>query len=158
MATAWQIAEEFLLLAKTLEYPGFAMRAHLVCEITQVHVGDFGAAIEHFEKAYSLYEHKRHLDDAFLYTQNPGVVLRCFVAWALWCFGKPDEALDRVWEAVTLARELSEPYGLAHAQLFAAVVHQLRREEELAGQYADAVLAVSREHGLIMYEAMAMVL
>src|SRR5262249_23209614 len=50
--------------------------------------------------------------------------------------GRPDQALDRMEEALTLARDLSEPHGLARALFFAAILHQLRREALLAGLWA----------------------
>ena len=124
-------------------------------EITFMHLGEFALALEHFEKALSLYDPERHRDDAFLYAQNPGVAMRCFAAWALWFLGQPDQALERIQEALTLARELSEPHGLAHALFFAAILHQFRREERMAQEHAEAAIAVSSEHGLVMYQAMA---
>ncbi|PYS27218.1 MAG: hypothetical protein DMG11_17130 [Acidobacteria bacterium] len=158
LGTAREIAEEFLRLAERLPYPGFAMRAHLVMEVTFLHLGEFAPAMEHFETALSLYDPERHLEDAFQYAQNPGVAMRCFASWALWFLGKPDQALDRIQETLTLARELSDPHGLAHALLFAAILHQLRREERLAQEYAEAVLAVASEHGLVMYQAQATII
>jgi len=158
LGTAREIAEEFLRLAERLSYPGLAMRAHLVLEVTFLHLGEFAPAMEHFERALSLYDPERHLEDAFQYAQNPGVAMRCFAAWALWFLGKPDQALDRIQETLTLARELSDPHGLAHALLFAAILHQLRREERLAQEYAEAGLAVASEHGLVMYQAQATII
>ena len=112
-------------------------------EITFLHLGEFARAREHFEKALSLYDPERHRDDAFFYSQNPGVAMRCYAAWALWFLGQPDQALNRIKEALTLARELSEPHGLAHALFFAAILHQLRREERMAQEHAEAAIAVS---------------
>ena len=155
LGTAREIAEEFLRMAERLPYPGLAMRGNLMMEVTFIHLGDFAPALEHFEKALLLYDPEQHRDDAFLYAQNPGVAMRCFAAWALWFLGQPDEALDRMQEALTLARELSEPHGLAHALLFAAILHQLRQEARVSQEYAEAVLAVSSEHGLVMYQAQA---
>ena len=155
LGTAREIAEEFLRLAERLPYPGLEMRGHWAMEITFMHLGEFGLAIEHFGKALLLYDPEQHRDDAFRYAQNPGVAMRCFAAWALWFLGQPDEALDRIQEALTLARELSEPYGLAHALFFAAILHQLRQEERLSQEHAEAALAVSSEHGLMLYQAMA---
>src|SRR5262249_40758436 len=103
LVTAREIAEEFLLLAQSLPYPGLAMRGHWALEITFMHLGEFTLATQHFEKALSLYEPERHRDDAFRYAQNPGVAMRCFAAWALWFLGHPDQALDRIQEALTLA-------------------------------------------------------
>jgi len=155
LGTAREIAEEFLRLAERLPYPGLAMRGHWAMEITFMHLGEFDLAKEHFEKALSLYDPKLHLDDAFLYAQTPGVAMRCFAAWTLWFLGQPDHAMERIQEALTLAGELSEPHGLAPAFFFAAMLHQLRREERKAQECAEAALAVSSEHGLVLYEAMA---
>jgi len=154
-ATARQIAEEFLRLAERLSYPGLAMRGHWAMEIIFLHLGEFTLALEHYEKALSFYDPDHHLDDAFLYVQNPGVAMRCFAAWSLWFLGQPDQALERIHEAVDLARELFEPHGLAQALFFAAGLHQLRREERKAQEDAEAAIAVSREHGLSLYQAMS---
>src|SRR5262245_59400017 len=69
--------------------------------------------------------------------------------------GEPYRALVLIQEALALARELSEPHGLADAFFFAAILHQLRREERLAQECAEAGIAVSNEHGLTLYQAMA---
>ncbi|HMG34099.1 MAG TPA: AAA family ATPase [Blastocatellia bacterium] len=155
LGTAREIAEEILRLAERLPYPGLAMRGHWAMEITYMHLGEFALAVDHFEKALSLYDHERHLDDALRYAQNPGVAMRCFAAWSLWFLGRQDEALKRIEEALSMARALSEPHVLAHALFFAGILHQLRREESQAQQYAEAALAVSIEHGLVLYQAMA---
>jgi len=127
-------------------------------EITYTHLGEFELAMEHFEKALSLYLPERHLDDAFLYALNPGVAMPCFAAWSLWFLGQPDQALKRINEALSLARELGEPHGIAHALYFASVLYQLRREEHLAQEHAEEAIAVSREHGLNMYQAMTSIM
>jgi len=157
LGTAREIAEEFLRLAERLPYPGLAMLGHWALEITFMHLGEFDLALQHFEQALLRYDPAGHRDDAFRYAQHPGVAMRCFAAWALWFVGKPDQALDRIQQALTLATELSEPYGLAHALFFAATLHQLRGEPRLAEQRAKAALAVSCEHGLVLYQAMALI-
>jgi len=154
LGEAREIAEEFLGLSERLPYPGLAMRGHVAMEITFFHLGEVARVGEHFEKALSLYDPERYRDDAFFYSQNPGVIMRCHAAWALWFLGQPDQALTRIKEALTLARELTEPHGLAHALFFAAILHQLRREEPMAQENAKAVISFSREHGLVMYQAM----
>jgi predicted ATPase len=73
----------------------------------------------------------------------------------MWFLGQPDQALHLIHEALTLAQKLSEPHGLAHSFFFAAILHQLRREQRLAQERAEAALAVSSEHGLAMYQAFA---
>ena len=155
LGTARDIAEEFLPMANRLSYPGLAMRGHLAMEITYLHLGEFVDSVEHFEKALLLYNPVQHRDDAFLYTQNPGVSMRCFGAWALWFLGKPDGALQRIQEALTLAQEISEPHTLCRAFLVAAILHQLRRDNRLAQECAEAAISLSGEHNLMMYQSPA---
>ena len=156
--TAREIAEEFLHLADRHSYPGLALRGHWALESTFMHLGQFGLAMEHFEKAIVVYDPERHRDDAFLYAQNPGVAMRCFAAWSLWVLGQPEQAVQQMNEALMLARDLSEPHGLAHALFFAATLHQLLREERVALKLAEQAIAVSVEHGLVLYEAMATII
>jgi DNA-binding winged helix-turn-helix (wHTH) protein/predicted ATPase len=153
LKTAHEIAQEFLRLGEQLPYPGLAMRGHEAMEVSCVQMGQFPEAVEHFEKAVSLYDPEQHLEDAFLYSQNPGVALRSHAAWALWFLGQPDYALRVMNKALDLARELSEPHGLAHTLYFAAILHHLRRENRLAQEYVDATIAISTEHGLSIYLA-----
>jgi predicted ATPase/DNA-binding winged helix-turn-helix (wHTH) protein len=155
LGTAREIAEEFLRLAERLPYPGLAMRGHWAMEITFMHLGEFALSIEHYEKALSLYDPERHRDDAFRYAQNPGVAMRCFAAWARWFLGEPDQALDRIQEALTVARELSEPHSLAPAFFFSAMLHQLRGDQRMAFEHAQAAIDVASEHGMVLYQAMA---
>jgi predicted ATPase len=155
LETARDIAEEFLRLSERLSYPGLAMRGHWALEITNTHLGNFELAVEHYEKALALYDPGQHRDDSFFYALNPGVAMPCFAAWALWFLGRTGEAVKRMDEAVALALELSEPHGLAHAKLFASILHQLRRDPRMVQQYADAVTEVSQSHGLVLYSAMA---
>ena len=82
----------------------------------------------------------------------------CFAAWALWCTGRTDQSLARIEDALSLARDLSEPTGLAHAALFASVIYQFRRDPLMAQYYAEAVIDIAREHGLVLYGAMASIM
>jgi DNA-binding winged helix-turn-helix (wHTH) protein/predicted ATPase len=151
LGTAHEIAAEFLRVAEHLPYSGLAM------QITLMHLGEFVPAVQHFERALSLYDPERHRDDAFRYSQNAAVALQAHASWALWFLGKPDQALDRMQKALALARELSEPHGLAHTFTFSAILHQLRRERRSAQEHANAALAITSEHKLTLYHASASV-
>ena len=152
LGTAREIAEEYLRLAKSFPYAAASMG------VTLMHLGEFTPALEHCMKAFSLYDPVRHRDGAFRYTNNAGVGAQSHAAWTLWFLGLPDQALHRVEQAMALARELTEPPGLAHTLFFAALLYQLRREETMAQKMAEAAIAVSGEHGLSLYQAMASVI
>jgi DNA-binding winged helix-turn-helix (wHTH) protein/predicted ATPase len=158
LETARHIAEQFLRLSERLPYPGLALRGHWALEITFTHCGHFELALDHYEKALALYDPAQHRDDSFLYALNPGVAMPCFAAWSLWCLGRPDQALDRIQEAISLARELREPQGLAHAFFFASVLYHLRRDLRMTQECAEAVINITLEHGLVLYQAMATII
>src|SRR5262245_24750936 len=145
LSTAFEIAREFLTLAERAPYPGVAMRGQWAMQVTRTHQGEFGLALEHFEKALPLCDAGRDRENSVLDALNPGVTIRCFAAWSLWFIGRPDRAYALMQEAVTLSKDLAEPHGLAHALVFAAVLHQLRGERPMALKHADAAVALSAE-------------
>jgi predicted ATPase len=125
--------------------------------VTLTHLGEFDPAMQHFENAILLYDPERHRDDAFRYAQNAAVAIQAHGAWALWFLGQPDQALDRMRRALTLAHELSEPHGLAHAFFFSSILQQLRREKRIAQEHAEAALRIAGDHKLMLYHANAVV-
>jgi len=147
MGTSLEIAQEYLRVAEQFPYSNVAVG------ITLMHSGDFTPAMQFFQKTLSLYDPERHRIDAFRYSQNPAVAAQCHGGWTPWFLGEPDRAVDTLRKALTLARELNEPHGLAHVFLFLSVLHQLRRESSIAREYANASVAVSIEHKLVLYEA-----
>jgi predicted ATPase len=58
-----------------------------------------------------------------------------------------DQALQKSQEALTLARQLVHPFSLAFALYFEAVVAQYRREWREVQRLAEALMALSAEHG-----------
>jgi DNA-binding winged helix-turn-helix (wHTH) protein/predicted ATPase len=155
MPTALGLADELLRLAERAVDPDVAMRGHWTMSITCTHQGEFRRALDHFERALALHDPDRYREQGFRDALSPEVALRCFAAWSLWFTGHTDRAVACVEEAIALAKSLSEHHGLAHALVFAAIVHQLRGERPDAKRHADAAMALSLEHGLVLYQAMA---
>ena len=75
------------------------------------------------------------------------------VAYVLWTLGYPDQAFQRMHEALTLARELAHPWSLVLPLCFAATLHQWRREVQATQKQAEAAVALSREQGFAFYVA-----
>jgi len=75
------------------------------------------------------------------------VCCRYFGGPAMWFLGYPDQALDRVNEAVKLAQDLSHPPSLVIAVAQAARLHQHRREPQASQERAEAAIALCTEHG-----------
>ena len=159
LSSAAEIASEFLQLAESDPDPSLSLRGHWTTGITCTLQGRFRVALEHFETALSLSQRDREHSDVLIDALDAGIAMRGFgfMGWSRWFVGQPDRALVPIQEAIALARHRSQPHSLAHALAFAAVCHQLRRERPTAQQYADEAIALSAEHGLPLYEAMARV-
>jgi predicted ATPase len=88
---------------------------------------------------------QQHSSHIFLYGQDPGVLCRVYGAFALWHLGYPDQALQRIQEALILAQELSHPLSLAVALDFAAWLDQLCRKRQAAQERAETAVALCTE-------------
>jgi predicted ATPase len=76
----------------------------------------------------------------------------------LWCLlGYPDQALQRISQALTLAQDLSHPYSLGFALNRAARLHQYRREGQWAFERAEAGVTLCTEQGFTYLAAMGTV-
>jgi predicted ATPase len=152
--TAHELAEQCLTLAQSSQAPLLLVEAHYALGATLLQLGEFATARGHFEEMIALYDPQQHSAYTSLYVHDPGVVSRYFVALTLWYLGYPHQALKRLHEALTLARELSDPYSLALALMVAAYLHQHRREGQAAQERAEAGITLSSEQGSSMPLAM----
>jgi len=115
-------------------------------------LGELAPARAHLEQGIALY-HPQHRSHAFVYGQDPGVLCRSFGAWPIWALGYPDQALQNVNEALTLAQELTHPFSLAFALTVAAIAHQFRREVRVVQERAQALIGLSTEQGFAFWLA-----
>ncbi len=142
---ACELGEQLLTLAQRVQDPALLLVAHDVLGDTLFWLGKFTAARAHLEQGIALYDPRQHRSRAFLYGYDSGGACLSFVALALWHLGYPDQALKRIYEALTLAQQLSHPFSLAGTLDFAAWLHQLRREGQAAQEQAEAATALSGE-------------
>jgi len=118
---------------------------------TLFHLGEFGAAQARVEQRLTLYDAQRHRSLAFLYDIEAEVVGLSLAALVLWYLGYPDQALQKSKAARTLAQELSYPYSLAAARVYAALLHRLRRDRPLTQEWAGAGITLAHEHGFPLF-------
>jgi predicted ATPase len=74
-------------------------------------------------------------------------------AWPSWMLGYADQALTMSDKALALAEELSHASSRAFALFFAAVLRQCRREARCVQEQAEAMIALSTEHGFVQWIA-----
>jgi predicted ATPase len=75
------------------------------------------------------------------------------VALVLWLQGYPDQARERIHNAVTLSEELSHPFTRAFAAYQAASLHRFLHEKQQAQEQAEMVRTLEIEHGFGSFSA-----
>jgi predicted ATPase len=135
------------------------MFAHEALGITSYQMGELLLAKEHLEMAISLYDREHHRPLALSYTGVDNEV-QClsYAAFTTWALGYPDQALDHGNAAIALAKGMSHPYSLGFAGHLLGFVHHYRREGRAAQKYAEAVIALSAEHGFTGLSGMTTIL
>jgi predicted ATPase len=158
LRTAYELAEQIMRRAQSAHDPALSLYAQYALGATCYWKGELVRAREHLEMAISIYDPRRHRPLTFRYGFDVGGGCLTFAAFALWALGYPDQALKRGNEAVALAQELSHPFSLAIAQFAVGAIHQYRREARAAQEMAEAQIALSAEHGITDWLAVATVL
>jgi class 3 adenylate cyclase/predicted ATPase len=153
-----EIGEQLLHLGESLQDPVVLVEGHLALGIFLWTLGELAEARAHLEQGIALYDPQQHRSLAFRHGRDPGVTSRYVAALVLWQLGYPSQALQRSHEAIALARELSHAYSLVLALNMAADLHQRRGERQAAQERAEAVIALSTEHGFAQYLARGTIL
>jgi predicted ATPase len=156
---ARMLGERLLSLAQQVHDTALLLEAHHALWPTLSSTGEFAAARAHLEQGRALYGPQQHRSHALLYGgHDPGVCCLSHAAWSLWILGYPDQALQSMREALTLAYELAHPYSLAVALRFATALHQSRRKQQAVRERAAALMALATEQGFAQELARAIIL
>jgi class 3 adenylate cyclase/tetratricopeptide (TPR) repeat protein len=145
--TARQYCEQALALAQRLQDPARLMEAHYSLGVVLHNLGEVTSAYAHYEQGITLADAQRD--------SRGGAWHRIFAAQALWFLGYPDQALQRSHEALTLAQSL-DPYTLYSVLQRVGLVHELRREVQVAHARFEAALALATEHGFVKWVPITM--
>jgi hypothetical protein len=116
--------------------------------------GEFVTAREHLERGQRLYAPQRQRFHALA---SPAFGLTR-LSEVLWHLGYPEQALQRSHEALRLARAVAHPWEMLIALIFAANVHQYRREASQTRALAEEALTLAHEQGFALRFAQAQIL
>jgi adenylate cyclase len=130
--------------------------AHIANGISLMYVGELDKAREHCAKAATHYDRDKRPLYHSMYRMDPGVFLHSEQARTLWILGLPDTALKSRDIALDLGAQSPDPRSLAFAHLFAAVLHQLRREVDQTLEHSTRAIAICDEHGIAQERVWAM--
>ena len=144
--TAREFGAQLLAFAQRRHDASLLFEAHMVLGMTLFRLGEVLPARGHLEQGLALYDPTHHHAQAFLYAADPGVILLCYAARALWLLGYPAQAVERSHAALTLADQLSHPFSQAYALIWTAFLQQLRRDRPAVDARVEAVHRLATEH------------
>jgi class 3 adenylate cyclase/predicted ATPase len=148
---ALSMATEFLARAEASTDIVPMMVAHRVMGSTLLPIGQFQQSRQHFEQSIAMSKERGQQSLYNRYMVEPQAASLLLLSWDLWILGYPEQSLSRVSEALSLARELVQPYSIAFANYMTSVVHLLRGEPAAALSSAETSLDVSREQRFSLY-------
>jgi tetratricopeptide (TPR) repeat protein len=154
LQTALEVAQQFMRLAQNVNDPSLLMEAHHALGQILYFLGDFPSSIAHLEQNLALYDPQQHSPAVRRNVQDLGVMGLCYAALSLWNLGYPDQALQRVSAAHTLAQKLGHPFSLVFALQTAAHIHFKRREWPAAQEQAERQIACATEQGFLLFVGM----
>jgi hypothetical protein len=118
-------------------------------------LGEFVSARALFENCCGMSNPAHSTLYAALIPPHPHARMAAFLAWTLSYLGYVDQARARIRDALSEARQLGNPYNFMFVSHFACWVEAVASSPETAKQYAQAVLALSNEHGFPLFAAWA---
>jgi predicted ATPase len=149
------LAEQLLGLARGTGDQAHLLLAHVAKGDTSFYRGEFCQAREHMEEGIRRYNPQEFRSHEYLFSElDSGVWAIGDMSWTLWSLGYPDQALTRSREALGLAQELSHPFSQTYALFCANHLDGLRRESQAALEGAEALIALSSEHGFLQFLGM----
>jgi predicted ATPase/DNA-binding SARP family transcriptional activator/predicted negative regulator of RcsB-dependent stress response len=148
------LTERLLELAQQTQDPSHAVMAHTAFGTSQIYSGKLSQARDHLEQALAIYDPKLHHDLITPTGQNLKVTGLSYLSWALWILGYPDQALQRVDEAIALARELDHPFSLGFALgVGGGVIHLRCGKYKAALEEANELQQLWEKMGFSLYRA-----
>jgi DNA-binding NtrC family response regulator/predicted ATPase len=154
--TLRELMEQRLSLAQRLQNPALLAQAHLAQGHGLLAFGELASARAHLEQGMALYNPEQHHSLAFGGGLDPSG--RDHAALIRWLLGYPDQALESLHAVLTAVQKRPHAFSLAVALLFAAALHQLRREAPLAQERAEAAMTLSNQQGFAAFLAMGAIL
>ncbi|HTM51046.1 MAG TPA: AAA family ATPase [Bryobacteraceae bacterium] len=138
--------------------PALSAAGHFFAGSSLFHLGRLDLARQHLEKALAAHGGRSHPALALFAGPDVGVFCRSYLSHVLSLAGPQEEALRTGAESVALARALSNPFSLAIALDYAAMLHAILRQAKPALDLAAEAAALCRKHDFGYYLSWSQIL
>ena len=143
-------------LARSAADPSCRCEAHHAMAATLLNVGELDASKHHFEAALAAYDDEHPQRSAL--GSDLGVFANAWYSHTLWLLGEENAAVARAGHAIDHARHREHPYSQTLALAYAALLHQMRRDNDSVRSCAEAAVALCERYGFAYYGDWARVL
>jgi predicted ATPase len=157
LAAALEGGRELLRLAEEQGDAAAQVVGHRILGAFLFPLGRFAEGLVHSESGLALYDPVRDGSSRFVYAIDSRVICLHWLSHALLMLGYPGQARARSNEALAFARELAHPNTMAQALFCDWTLHQLLRDRREAQDQAEALIALTTEHGLPLWLAAGVV-
>jgi DNA-binding winged helix-turn-helix (wHTH) protein/tetratricopeptide (TPR) repeat protein len=152
------LAEEFLRLAQQRQNAALLIEGHMALGICLFYLGHVATAHTHLENGLAIDDVQRPQTHVFPSGQDLLVLGLAYDAMALWILGYPEQALQRSRRAIHLAEGAAQPWTLAMALGYAALVHVLRGDRQVGLERAEATIQLATEQAISPWVGRGMML
>jgi len=155
LITALKQAQQLLALAGRTHQKPYLLNAHMAMGLSLFYQGQFQAAQQHLQEALPQYDFEYYRSTVSLFGWDPGVLVSCYDAQALWFLGFAERAEKAIKNATALAKKLGSPFNEALCYAISATYYAYRRDPEKTLEMAGAALKVANDPGFLHWIALA---
>jgi tetratricopeptide (TPR) repeat protein len=148
---ARDLADELLIVAERAGMRAEMVWGHLAHGVNHFSLGDVARARDHLAQVIVLYRENARPPGP----SDPGVMALSYATVNSWVLGLVDEAREHSRSSLELAEHLGNPFAVAWAELFTALLYVLLREPRSALEHADPLIALSIEHQFPLFLGLA---
>jgi class 3 adenylate cyclase/predicted ATPase len=158
LRTAYKLAEQEIALAQKRNDTGDLMLGRWALGSTSFWIGEFEIARRELQAAIDLYDPALVQAKIFTSQVDPVVNSNAHLSWTLWVLGFPDQAAERIQQAMNDARRSGNALSLSLALFWNCVVKICRGELADARVALQELFAVTARHRVAFFAICAIVL
>jgi class 3 adenylate cyclase/predicted ATPase len=149
---AMELALRLASLAARLGNPDVLPQGPGVLTVTHFWLGQLISVPSFAQRTIASYDPERHRGRlSTIYSNDPAVAAHSHLALALWLLGYPDQAVEQIKAAISVAGEVSHAQTTAVALQWSAFLNHMQRNPTAESEATRALTALAAEQGLLLY-------
>jgi class 3 adenylate cyclase/predicted ATPase len=153
LTDARQRAKELLELGESTDDPILKVMGCRASGVTCFPLGDFRGVRTYLERGLQLFDPERRALYAGLTVDDVQIVMLYYSAWAAVYLGETEQGRAQCKTALQLARQLGQPFSLAHVLIASCLIELTLQSFAEAQALLPEIYALAEEHGITYFGA-----